>query len=425
MEQSRRWLVISYFSGIDSLACSHHVDDRIQWLQKEGMDPILLSSFCAPAACPVSQIRVPSISPSGLRFEMRYWMRRSISNNLLRKIAQLPQLLCLLPGHALEGLLLKYESTWSWSLLAGRRAASVAKCLGVAVIYSTGGPPSAHLAAAYCARMSGLPWIAEFQDPIVGPWIVRSKRQQAYDLNIEQLAAREAGAVVFMTERALNEAQRRNPRMRGTFIYPGADPDAFRGFRPSSPPSDKLIIGHFGSLGGTRNTEAFLAALSSLINHYPEAVQDIELRLVGASDRAQRIGLARFAFPSMVKCVEKLPRSETLKAMSECSMLLVIQNASSDAAVTIPSKTYEYLHAGLPVLGLTWDNPELEGMLVRLGHFAVDMGAASPLYQMLEQIYLGWKHNRGIAAEIQPSPYTAKAAVERLMEIAQNVSGQQ
>lgn len=41
-----RWLIISYFANIDAMAPSHHIDDRLAFFKKEGIDIHLLSSTC-------------------------------------------------------------------------------------------------------------------------------------------------------------------------------------------------------------------------------------------------------------------------------------------------------------------------------------------------------------------------------------------
>lgn len=426
MSTNRKWLIISYFSGIDALAPSHHIDDRIPRLREIGVEPIVLSSACSPGASGYPTIRTPSIAPSGLRYEMRYVTRRRIANGAVRRLVQLPIILALLPGYAVEKMLVNLDCTWSWHITAAAAAVKMARKHDVELIYSTGGPASAHMAALHCSRATGIPWIAEYQDLTVGEWIPRSPSVRRFNKAQAAAVARHASAVVYMTRMALEEMES-NVEMgeRGRFVYPGADPDVFGGVRPLARHGRQLVIGHFGSFGGDRNAGVMLDTLEHLVSRHPSAREHVRLRLVGDMDRAQDAMLKAFPFREMLDVWGKRSRAESLQAMLGCDLLLIIQNASRMSSVSIPSKTYEYLHSGVPVMGLTYENPELDHMLTDLGHFALDLRDARGVRETVERAYLDWRESGRIVADIRPSPYTTAAAAGALMDIARSVSARQ
>jgi len=414
----QRWLIVSYFSGVDSLACSHHIDDRIPHLRRLGVEPVMLSSPCAPADADYRLVRVASPMPSGLRFEMRHVTRRAIPNSSIRRLLQIPALLAILPGYAIESLLLNFECTSSWWMTASYAAIRLVRGGGIDAIYSTGGPHSAHLAAYFAARKTGLPWVAEFQDPIVGPWIVRRKIEQRANRLLERLVIDRADALVYMTRIALDEAEkRRSTRGRGHVIYPGAELGLFDGMQRSAERNRRMVLGHFGSLGGNRNAGCVLTALNELVARHPEAADGVSLMLVGDMDRAQQAMLDAYAYPGMLDVRGKRSRADAVSAMLDCDLLLIIQNASSGSTVSIPSKAYEYLHAQVPILGLTYDNPELEEMLRHLGHMAVDLKDARGVYSLIEDAYRRWKQDGTSSCVPGSSPYTNQAAARRLVEL--------
>lgn len=420
---NKKWLILSYFNGIDTLACSHHLDDRLPHLRELGVEPIIVSSYCSPLSKEYSCCRIPSIAPSGIRYEMRYIKRRMFSNKVIRDLVNTPLLLSILPAYALESLLLNFDCTWSWFFTASIAAVNICKKHNIDLIYSTGGPASAHVAALMCARNTGLPWIAEYQDPIVGDWITRRKTEQALMSKIEKSVASHADAVVFMTKIALEEAEKRNcMEARGHFIYPGANTNIFTDIAPQCKDDSKLTLGHFGSFGGNRNAGVVLKALENLVTKYPVAKDDIKLLLLGDMDRAQETMLSEYPHQAMLDVRGKCPRSESLQMMLTCDILLLIQNASSVSSVSIPSKTYEYLNSGITTFALTYDNPELEKMMTDLGHFAVDMRETDSIYKTIERVYLKWKESGRVNNQIDISPYTTSSAANCLIEIAKSVS---
>jgi hypothetical protein len=102
--------------------------------------------------------------------------------------------------YLLEKLLVDLDSQWSWFPLAARRGYALCREVRPDLIYSTGGASSAHLAAGMIARRTGLPWVAEFQDPLVhGDWYRGTVASKAFALAERYVCAR-ASRVVFLTE---------------------------------------------------------------------------------------------------------------------------------------------------------------------------------------------------------------------------------
>ena len=90
-------------------------------------------------------------------------------------------------------------SSWSWFITAGLSSASIAKKHKCEVVYSTGGSPCAHIAGYMCSKLTGLKWIAELQDPIVGSWMKHSKIEKKFNSYIERIIAENADACLLYT----------------------------------------------------------------------------------------------------------------------------------------------------------------------------------------------------------------------------------
>jgi glycosyltransferase involved in cell wall biosynthesis len=410
-----RWLILSYFSRIDGMACAQHIDDRIGQLRIRGIEPLMLTGVCGGRWPGLVHERAFSAAPSGLRFELRHLKKRGGLNRVWGGLLNL----LILPLYLLEKLVIDLDSQWSWfplAILQGRRMCVRHR---PQLIYSTGGPASAHLAAAAIARRHRIPWIAEFQDPLVHDDWLRSGRALKVFTWLERLICSRADAVIFLTDQARRNADRRTGlSKRGWTVYPGADPAALPD--PAGTAGSECSFAHFGSLGGSRNLKTFLAALRLLLIERPELARVIRLDLYGSCDRLSRRLIDEFPIADVIRDHGRIPRQESLLAMQRCAVLLLIQNTEAFSAETIPSKTYEYLHIGRPILGLLHQNPELGQMLSALGHTAVPADAPEAVKQAIAACYDSWKRS-GTRSKPAASPYSIAAALEKVVAIAEAV----
>ncbi len=412
-----RWLVISFMSGVEGHAASLHIDDRLRALMGMGVEPIVISSWCTPSSAAYRKIRTPCLSPSGLRFEARCLMRRMIPDDRRRRLLQSPLIIPLLPGHLLESALLIRDASWSWYVTAARAALRCARNNDVNLIYSASGMPCAHIAADICARATGLPWVAELQDPIVLP-DGQKDGDRRFNLAVEQRVAAGSDAVVFVTHGARDRMEDRVPLgSRAHVIYPGADPSLFRGPAERRTPDGRLVLGHFGSLCMGRSLIPAANALEELMRRRPEARGKVRIVQMGRVDAEERRKLASLRDPGLVEIRPSAPRSITTGAMRACDVLLVVQHDGAISAETIPSKTYEYLLSGIPVLGLTCGNPHLVSLLREHGHFAEDIRDEGAVRRAVDTIYRSWVANGRVCAAIRPGALTTQRAAEELLEV--------
>jgi hypothetical protein len=102
--------------------------------------------------------------------------------------------------------------------------------------------------------------------------------------------------------------------------------------------------------------------------------------------------------------------------MRDADILLLVQNIDDFSAETIPSKVYEYLVAGRPILGLVHRNAELAGMLTGLGHTVAEAADAVSVRDAVSEIHRRWETITLESPAV--SPYTVASAVDRLIAIA-------
>lgn len=406
-----RWLVISYWANVDGMACSHHIDDRLRHLRAAGIDVEMITSTCGPRPPNWGSRwhRVPSFSPSGYRFEVRQITRPMPRpwGRLVKTLLMLP----ITPLYAMEKQAINLDSTFWWWVSAGLCGLGWSAWRGFDLVYSTGGAVSAHAAAALVAGVRGLPWIAEIQDPLVYQGLGRGPAAARLVSRLERLVHARATGVVYLTERACQRAKERSGGSAPcTFIYPGAE---FGAKRVAPAGSDQMQIAHVGTFGTTRNPKVLLDALARLAARRGDVRRDLRLRLLGSVDSASRRMARAFPHPEMVEVADKVSREAALGVIANSDLLLVIQNRDRVAEETIPSKTYDYLATGRPILGLVYRNRELRELLEGAGHTAVEGDDVEGIERALEASYERWR--RGEATPEPFSRYTPARAVEELV----------
>ncbi|OQX05939.1 MAG: hypothetical protein BWK76_26795 [Desulfobulbaceae bacterium A2] len=411
------WLVLSYRANIDGSACSQHVDDRLPELVARGVTPLLLSGPLGPRRQDLVHERTSSLAPSGLRFELRHALNRRFGRGWRYRLCSL-LLLPILPFYGLEKLLLPMESEWSWCVTAAWRGLALCRRHRPELIYSTGGSVGAHLAAWYIARRTGIRWVAETQDPLVHDreW---SKGRRALRLytRLEALIFRHAHRFVFLTRAARDNAERRaGASGRGAVILPGGRPQLLQA--GGSHHGDVCHLAHFGTLSGTRNLIGLLQAVAILLQEQPAWRELLRLDLYGSCDEAS-VRLSQDLHLSALVCRQgMLPRRQALAAMQGADCLLLVQDTMFFSSETIPSKVYEYLLSGRPILGLVHDNEELAALLRDRGHWCAPVDDPVEMARCLGQMLTQWQQDAFAPPLVTPPPPTVSEAVEQLMTLA-------
>ena len=410
---ARNVLIISYFTNEDGMACSHHVDDRVSELQRQGVDCVLLSSCCVQSWQACKHYRVPSLSPSGIRFEVRRRLHQSVRQHRIWKFWRDLVLLPVLPLYGLERMFSRIDPTWYWQSVASLAGTRICRQQHIDTIYSTGGPPVVHTVAADIARKCGVRWLAEVQDPLIHGYCAGHDDELLKLTQVEKMIYERADRMIFLTESAMLSTERRiSCRGNGRVIYPGA---VERPRTNCSGHRKKLRIAHIGSLGGVRNLENFICGLEMAVESRSEIGQSIQVELYGnvGQDDLARIDVS--AVRTLFICKGLVGRQQALSVMTDSDILLLIQGVHDISKETIPSKCYEYFLSNTLVLGLLHENEELAAMFDRLGHIVVASGDSKEISKALLRIWRNWQQQ--MLPVPRPSTYTVEQAVQQLLSI--------
>lgn len=424
-KSGKQWLVLSHAFNMDGRAASHTITDKIPHLVAAGIQPIIVSAMTGRQDTQLEHYQLLPIGPVGLRFDLRHILSQRWGKGIAYRLVMLMTTLLLAPGIMVEKLCWRRESQWSWWWSAYRKGLQLIRAGKVDVIYSTGGAYAAHIAAAKLKQKTGLPWIAEVHDPLVKPESIPKTDQEKTQAEVERLICTEADYPFWFTDQALVSAKLRHPQLgeRGFVILPGAD--APKMALPTYHATDKMVIGHFGSLSPTRHLATVIQAIALL----PVDIrQHIELQVYGSGlDSCTDAAITKYTDKVTVRHFGRLEydtissksgRQQVLERMRTVDVLLLQHGIEPMCAEYIPSKLYEYFWMQRPILGLVYSNLQLARMLKDMGHTVVAANDVDEQAEKIHEFYQQWL-GQGLLDLDKKSPYTNKDAV---LEIIKHVS---
>lgn len=258
-----------------------------------------------------------------------------------------------------------------WSLTgrpAVRRAIAAAR---PDVVWATCPPPSALFAAVGALERGRVPLVAEMRDLWAGnPYfdagspLLRRLERRAFD---------RAAVVVTVTDGCAARVR----ELHGDLAAPvevlpnGFDPILLE-LRPTRrPPRDgRATIVHAGTLYGDRTAVMLLRALGRA-----DLAARTRLVLVGSVDPRTEVELLRDHGDLEVVVEPPMPWRAAVERVRDADVAVVINGPGTGGDMAVPSKLYEALALGTPVLALTSPGSESERLLERLGQGA---GCAPP-----------------------------------------------
>ncbi|MCB0636306.1 MAG: hypothetical protein KDC54_06795 [Lewinella sp.] len=238
----------------------------------------------------------------------------------------------------------------------------------VDAILSDGPPHTNTRIATLVSRATGIPWLADFQDPWTQvdyyqllsllPWADRKHHRQ------EQEAFQQARALTIVSPTWQQEIQAIGAR--NVHLLPwGFDPDDYPEPRPVA--LDHLTFTHIGIMGYDRNPATLFSVVNELRETHPELAAAIRFQLVGQVDYSVRETYAEAGLSEQVLTPGSVPRAEALDRAMNSPILLLLLNQQDNARGRIPGKLFEYLAARRPILALGPPDSDVAAILSETG----------------------------------------------------------
>ena len=229
------------------------------------------------------------------------------------------------------------------------------------IIWSTFPIATAHLIGYALHRLTGIPWVADFRDPMAEPGDPAKMRQHNALEWIEQKTLKHCERAVFAAPGALKLYTDRYPDMpqsRLALIENGYDESAFAAAEQQTGDLGRsgggpLVLVHSGTIyPDARDPRLFFGALSELRKNGaigPGSLR-IVLRATGCDDYLRDL-IRGHGLDGIVTVEPAVAYRAALAEMLAADGLLLFQAANCNYQV--PAKLYEYLRARRPIVALT------------------------------------------------------------------------
>ncbi|MDO9235787.1 MAG: glycosyltransferase [Aquabacterium sp.] len=324
----------------------------------------------------------------------------------------------------------------SWKLDGVRQGLKLIDEFKPDVIWSTYPIATAHVIASALSRRTGIPWIADFRDPMAQDgYPADPLTWQSYQ-RIEEDAARHARHCVFTTPGAARMYQQRYPAAanRMVVLENGYDEESFSSATllpgtssPDSGPRPLLML-HSGIVyPSERDPTQLFMALGRLKKAGVLGADDLRIRFRASVNDGllQELADAHGA-QDFIELCPAIPYREALAEMMAVDALLVMQASNCNAQ--IPAKIYEYLRAGKPILGLTDPAGDTAGVLRGAGLTdIVRLDSADDIAQMLPALVRDWRQGKVVLPDAlavqQASRLGRSQALAVLLAQVVNASG--
>lgn len=247
------------------------------------------------------------------------------------------------------------------------------------VIWSTFPIATAHLIGLTLHRLTGLPWVADFRDPMLQPSYPNSALQRRLYGWIERETIKRCRIAVFTTYSAMNSYRTRFPELpadKFVVIENGYDDEDFsnhaaNGEHANTNTNARTTLVHSGVLyQNGRDPSRFLQAIAALKHAGTLDARSLRVVLRAPGDIEQMTALvSQFGVEDIVEVAPQVPYREALNEMLEADGLLVFQGRQFNSQ--IPAKVYEYFRARKPILALVDPDGETAQVLSMAGFDAL------------------------------------------------------
>ena len=326
----------------------------------------------------------------------------------------------------------------SWKFDALRQGLKLIKEFKPDVIWSTYPIATAHVIASALHQKTGIPWMADFRDPMAQEEYPADLTTRQMYRDIEADAAAHASLCTFTTPGAAREYQQRYPHAarRMVVLENGYDEESFASATVpvgthEAPPthagktSRAMVLLHSGIVYPyERDPTQLFMALGQLKAQGKLGPDDLKIRFRASvhDDLLKQLAQTHGALDFIELC-PPIPYRQALAEMLSVDALLVMQASNCNAQ--IPAKIYEYLRAGKPILALTDPNGDTAGVLRQAGlNGIVKIDSADDIAVALPALVRDWRSGHAMLPRIEAVRMASRegrsATLTKLLQLVGN-----
>ena len=249
---------------------------------------------------------------------------------------------------------------WSWAFTAIPAGKKLIDDFKPDVIWSTYPISTSHYIAYKLHKQSGIPWIADYRDPLQSRYDPDATKYSGVSKYIEKLTIENCKKAVFTTGNARSLYQALYPEQAAEkfeIIENGYDEEKFSSLEQvKTNVSSVFTLLHSGDIYGlSRNPRNVMCALALLKDENIINRENFKIVFRGVSDSTALVQMANeLNISELVDVLPVISYRDSLSEMLNANALLLLQGELFNNQV--PSKLYDYIRARKPVVANTPSN---------------------------------------------------------------------
>lgn len=359
----KRVLVITYYwppvvgAGVQRIAgfCRH--------LPEFGYAPTALAPATAaaePADAPCPVVRVAN------RFDPASWLAHkpskaapSVTGDARSGFLETIRLNLFIP-----------DSRIGWRGPAVREAARLIERERPDLIFTSAPPYTVHLVGADLKRRFGIPWVADFRDP----WLECHAYNRVYRtplalalnrrMELDVLSTADRVTCAIESQYRLFVGKTGFGRDRIVTIHNGYDGAAWSAGERLAP-NGRFVLAHYGTVYPDGLNWAFFETLARWVRGDPARAAGFLMRMVGTIPTGVRARMRELLPAVCLELSGPVPPREIRRMLGEQQSLLLLVNGGDLHRYSHPSKVFDYMASGNPILAVGRRDHEVMDIVTR------------------------------------------------------------
>lgn len=312
-----------------------------------------------------------------------------------------------------------------WVKYAVREASKLIREESIDTIVISSPPHSSQLIGLSLKRLfPNLSWMADLRDPWTDIYYYDEMLHMPFarriDKRYELQVLQQCDNALVVSEdirRLFSEKLPDSSKNKFHVLPNGFDRKDFPG--TVSPPSDYFRITYVGTIADTYKPEVFFQAVGLLKKKYPQL--PVQIRLVGSPASTIPQLLDRYLLSACALFLPLVKHAEAIRYMRDSSLLLLLIPDTLHAKGILTGKLFEYLGAGLPVVGIGPVDGDASKILTDTGAGRMfSRNDVDGLLAYLEKMYLSWCKNTDLRHGNDVSAYERKSQAMQLAALLNN-----
>lgn len=281
------------------------------------------------------------------------------------------------------------------------------------VLVTTSPPHSIHVAGLIVARAKKIPWVVDFRDPWDQyPTTGRYEIRHPIGRLLERTVVKTADAVISTTETNTRILRERHPSLSpGKFCTVTNSFDARMVEVPAHGDPDHFVISYTGIFYPEKDPYTFFRALRSWFDAMrPEARERMErllrVKLIGTPGGVTRRMVSGLGLDGVVRFVDRVPHPEAIRLTKQSDLVLVsIGLGQRTRPGWLPSKLFEYLGCGVPILAIGREGEMMETIRKTNSGYVITSEDHAAVHRILEE-EIRRKFDGGAPRPVGPFTFT-------------------